>query len=102
MSVFTPQSIDSALTRDLDALFAPPTFPVESERIEYDTSSLGRSHGRPSRRPQVSLEAVQKPVRLGNSGRRMVRSAIAKALVAKPELRDKCRKVATVSCYGFR
>mmetsp|Transcript_26882 Transcript_26882/g.23024 ORF Transcript_26882/g.23024 Transcript_26882/m.23024 type:complete len:93 (+) Transcript_26882:138-416(+) len=38
----------------------------------------------------------EKALRLGNNGRRLVRSAIAKALLEKPELRERCRQVSTV------
>ncbi|KAF4720701.1 hypothetical protein FOZ63_021030 [Perkinsus olseni] len=97
---------------DLSALFDPQSFKLGQAMGEDMNPSSGysfkpssddvlsggnsRKTKRPSRRSRSKTMMGEKSVRLGNNGRRLVRSAIAKALLEKPELREKCRRVATV------
>ncbi|KAF4674176.1 hypothetical protein FOL47_009582 [Perkinsus chesapeaki] len=113
MSLYLRQnSPTNSSLADLGSLFDPPCFKLEElpsvEDLKPsscttwaldDTLSTGSSLKKrncSAKKPRTKTMLGEKALRLGNNGRRLVRSAIAKALLEKPELRERCRQVSTV------
>ncbi|KAF4699956.1 hypothetical protein FOZ63_016207, partial [Perkinsus olseni] len=96
MSLFVSQSMHPPSSTDLSALFDLQSFKLGQAMDDVLCGGNSRKAKTPSRRSRSKTMMGEKSVRLGNNGRRLVRSAIAKALLEKPELREKCRRVATV------